>query len=118
MGYNTAQCIRCGNTIQMLDDIDSFPAFPCRAEMSQAFKNNDVDPLIIKKYTSNAPIEAHNGHSKECTKQEIQNRYDICMSCENFDNNTCTKCGCILSRDKIFFNKLLWKNESCPEKKW
>lgn len=118
IAYNTARCIRCGNTIQILDGMEGFPAFPCRSEISEAFKNSSVDTSIIKKHTSNRDVSTYDANLEQCSEQQIQERYNICRTCEYFDNNTCSQCGCVLSRDKVFFNKLLWKNESCPEQKW
>lgn len=39
-------------------------------------------------------------------------RIHICYSCDKFNNNTCTICGCNM---KV---KTLIMNESCPQRKW
>jgi hypothetical protein len=57
-------------------------------------------------------------NKKQCTQEEIDARMDICKGCEFFKNNTCMKCGCALSREKNYMNKLLWADQSCPIKKW
>lgn len=54
----------------------------------------------------------------KCTDEQIQERYNICVSCEFFKNNICTKCGCNLVREKIYMNKLAWADQSCPVGKW
>lgn len=50
--------------------------------------------------------------------EEILRRHDICLGCEFFKNNTCSKCGCPISRDKKFVSKLAWADQSCPVGKW
>jgi len=115
IGNNMAQCQRCGATIEIFDDLDHFPAFPCGSVMYDIFKNGMVSIQDIKNEILNQP---QSQTESECSEQEIQNRFDICKSCDSFDNNTCKECGCILSRDKTFLNKLLWKNQSCPKNKW
>lgn len=56
----------------------------------------------------------------KATLKQIQQRYDICVSCEMFDskNSQCLVCGCNLSTKKIFMNKLAWADQECPIKKW
>ena len=54
------------------------------------------------------------------TQSQIDKRMDICETCEMFDsqNSQCLVCGCNLSRQKIFMNKLAWADQECPLKKW
>jgi hypothetical protein len=54
----------------------------------------------------------------KCTEEQIAERYDICKSCEFFQNNICAKCGCNLVREQIYMNKLAWADQSCPIGKW
>jgi hypothetical protein len=54
----------------------------------------------------------------KCTQQQIDERLSICKSCEFYENETCLKCGCSLSREKNFMNKLYWADKSCPIGKW
>jgi uncharacterized paraquat-inducible protein A len=56
----------------------------------------------------------------KCTQKQIDDRMDICESCEMFDaiNSQCLVCGCNLSRQKIFMNKLAWSDQQCPLNKW
>ena len=53
-----------------------------------------------------------------CTEEEVAARHAICVGCEYFANNTCTKCGCPLSRERTYLGKLSWANQSCPVGKW
>lgn len=51
---------------------------------------------------------------------ELQNRYRICLSCEQFDKSAsqCKICGCNLSNRSVFLNKLAWADQECPLQKW
>jgi hypothetical protein len=57
-------------------------------------------------------------NANHCTQDQIDNRLSICETCEFYKNNTCLKCGCSLSRERNFMNKLYWKDKSCPIGKW
>lgn len=46
------------------------------------------------------------------TAEEKQSRINICNSCENFINESCNVCGCILE------TLLLHKEKHCPINKW
>lgn len=52
------------------------------------------------------------------TDEEILRRHDICRGCEFFKDNSCSKCGCPISRDRKFVSKLAWADQSCPVGKW
>jgi len=54
------------------------------------------------------------------TKEQIQYRFNICKSCDMFDekNSQCLVCGCNLSTKKVFMNKLAWADQECPQQKW
>lgn len=51
------------------------------------------------------------------TQEEIDARLKICAACPLFDGRICThkRCGCNVSREETFFNKLAWTTESCPD---
>jgi uncharacterized paraquat-inducible protein A len=55
-----------------------------------------------------------------CNKQQINYRYNICISCNEFnkEKSICNICGCNLSNRKEFMNKLAWADQECPEGKW
>lgn len=76
-------------------------------------------PLLNKvlNFTKAASQHALRG-SPKCTDDQIQERYNICLSCEHFQNNTCSKCGCTLMRERAYMNKLAWADQSCPVGKW
>lgn len=71
-------------------------------------KQNDkeiVDPRIAQK-------------EDMCTQEEINSRLAICDTCEYYENNSCLQCGCAISRNAVYSNKLAMKSKSCPIGKW
>lgn len=53
-----------------------------------------------------------------CSKQEIDQRLEICNTCEYYKEDACILCGCRIVREKNHQNKLANKNASCPANKW
>ena len=49
---------------------------------------------------------------------EIIRRHDICLACEFFKGDACTKCGCPIARKRGFVSKLSWADQECPVGKW
>lgn len=90
------ECSKCGLKIS---SFDGPPIFPCSSIDESDFEELQNKGLV-------------------CSKKEIQNRYNICTSCEYFSNLTCKQCGCIVTRNTSFKNKLLWKDHECPIGKW
>jgi hypothetical protein len=85
------QCVRCGIIITSPDG--DTPIFPC----------------VAFKPTEDANL---------CTSEQVEKRYFICNSCEFFQNHTCIKCDCIITRNLNYTNKLFHKDQECPELKW
>jgi hypothetical protein len=54
------------------------------------------------------------------TKQEITDRYEICLVCDKYSHQykQCLMCGCNINNKKIFMNKLAWADQECPLGKW
>lgn len=54
------------------------------------------------------------------TEEQINYRYNICLSCDSFDRDheECMECGCNINNKKIFMNKLAWADQQCPIGKW
>lgn len=63
-------------------------------------------------------ITTQNSAPAEATEEEVNRRMDICQGCEFFKNNMCLKCGCALSREQNYHNKLYNANAKCPVGKW
>lgn len=88
---NEYQCLNCG--LKIISEDGDPPLFPCM--IFQAIGGDGV-----------------------CTSSQIETRYSICNSCEFFNNNTCTKCDCVITRNLNYMNKLFFKDQECPELKW
>ncbi len=83
---------------------------------------------ILNKNNTNHPKQNLNKQSvttekqqvqgKPCSQEQIDARLAICQGCEFYKNNSCLKCGCALSRDRNYMNKLYWADKSCPIGKW
>jgi len=58
--------------------------------------------------------------SPKSTKDQIMYRYQICLSCPEYNSNKseCGVCGCAISTKSIFLNKLAWADQECPLGKW
>jgi len=90
--YSTYQCVKCNSIISVSDG--TIPIIPCVA----------IDQTILPKNLANS--------------EEIERRYNICLKCEFFKEDTCTQCGCIINRYKNFTNKLSDKDAICPKDRW
>lgn len=53
-----------------------------------------------------------------CSKEQIDQRLEICNTCEYYKEDACILCGCRIVREKNHQNKLANKNASCPANKW
>lgn len=58
--------------------------------------------------------------SPKSTKEQIIERYNICISCEDYNKEftMCNQCGCNINNKKQFLNKLAWADQKCPLDKW
>jgi hypothetical protein len=56
----------------------------------------------------------------KANQSEIIYRYNICLSCEEFDSikSQCSVCGCNVNKKSQFLNKLAWADQECPQGKW
>lgn len=56
----------------------------------------------------------------KATQEQINYRFAICEQCDMFDrkNSQCLVCGCNLSKERKFLNKLAWSDQKCPLDKW
>lgn len=103
------ECPLCGTTIVVSDDYEDPPIWPCVGPQLDS-KDLAKDITNFFNLTSNT-----NDISDENT---IAYRHSICNSCELFINNTCSECGCSITRDRNYLNKLAIRSESCPKSKW
>lgn len=58
--------------------------------------------------------------SPKSSQLVIDQRYDICSSCEYLSKNKdqCLVCGCNINKQRILLNKLAWADQECPIGKW
>lgn len=75
--------------------------------------------LRLKVFFQSLWFHIYRGFPKS-TKDEILVRYNICISCEEYDKNrsVCNVCGCNIGNKKTFLNKLAWADQECPVGKW
>jgi len=59
-----------------------------------------------------------NNDSNLCSQEEIESRLSICKTCEFYQDNTCSLCGCQIVREANHMNKLAHKDQACPANKW
>lgn len=57
---------------------------------------------------------------QRCTDEEINRRLNICKECPFYikkdeESGSCSKCGCVMSRDRVYLNKVYWESEHCPD---
>jgi uncharacterized Zn finger protein (UPF0148 family) len=112
-------CSVCGLRITMTNKEDQSPMFPCSKPLK---RNTEQDNQVsfgqkIKNFAKSLIDHASAGFPT-CTEEQIIERHNICMTCEFFKDDTCSKCGCPLTRNKQFLSKLAWSDQSCPVGKW
>jgi hypothetical protein len=109
-GYTLDQvrpCIVAQDGDQIAVD-ETHAAYP-RATPSLAAKAVNVARSVAKHVAAGMP---------KATDEQIAERFAICQTCEHYDGKACKQCGCPVVREKKFFSKLSWANESCPVGKW
>jgi hypothetical protein len=115
------QCTNCGYVIQLKDKNKQYI---CHRKLISASINQKDGVKFIKTETVDLNLQSNKKENQEnisgnkCSQYQIDSRLEICNGCEFYQNNTCLKCGCSLSRDKTFMNKLYWTDQSCPIGKW
>lgn len=75
--------------------------------------------IRLKTFIKSLFWHVYSGFPKS-TKEEIEYRYSICLTCNEFNNNKnqCNVCGCVVKNQSIFLNKLAWADQECPIGKW
>lgn len=75
--------------------------------------------IRLKTFAKSLFFHVYNGFPKT-TKQEILDRYAICIECEHFNKSLseCNICGCSIANYSKFLNKLAWADQKCPVDKW
>lgn len=111
------ECINCGMRIRAEEPQNDMPIFVCSKPLHR--EENDA-PSFAKKLQNFAKATAQHvaAGMPMCSEEEIIQRHNICLGCEFFKEDTCTKCGCPLIRTKQFVSKLAWADQECPVGKW
>lgn len=94
-GFDTYQCQNCGVVVT---SYEGPPIMMC------SFSDTDIKELQELDFAASIST--------------IQNRYNICKSCDFYSNHSCSKCGCRVVSFMEFKNKLVWKDQECPIGKW
>jgi hypothetical protein len=100
------------------DSATETPAISAQSVLSVGPKNL---PPQSQQMQTQAQVKVQNTteqQGKPCSQEQIDARLAICQGCEFYKNNSCLKCGCALSRDRNYMNKLYWADKSCPIGKW
>lgn len=109
-------CKNCGMFIKTLDGLP--PVFPCKKNTVRLKNETDVSfAQKIKNFAKAVASHASTG-MKLASDETILKRYNICESCDFFDNGSCSQCGCPIYKHKKFVSKLSWAEQSCPVSKW
>ena len=103
------KCSVCGNSITIMDEFDDPPLFPCQSSLVR--KTDSVFLDSVKSFDDSV-------NRSLCNDLEILHRHNICLGCPELKGDSCSQCGCAITRNKEFANKLLWKDEKCPLDKW
>lgn len=75
--------------------------------------------IRIKTFLKSLFWHVYSGSPKS-SQEQINERYNICLSCDKFDSkySLCNICGCNINNKRQFLNKLAWADQECPLKKW
>lgn len=109
-----SKCSHCG---MVVESKDTHKPHICGSKINTLSKDPKSKFKLTNREVIKAPQQIINSKN-QCSQQQIDSRLSVCKSCEFYQNNTCLKCGCSLSRDRVFMNKLYWPDQSCPIGKW
>jgi len=111
------ECINCGIKVSSETELTSAPLFPCSKPMARKEGEEVSFVQKLKNFAKATADHVKNGMPM-CTEEQIIERHNICVKCEYFKDDTCSKCGCPLIRTKQFVSKLAWADQECPVGKW
>ena len=111
-----AYCKFCNRVVSV--DNSQLQNSLCAIKLHEAAMDpNNNHVKLIKTETIQQPV-AESINRIECSQEQIDARMDICKQCPFFQINSCLQCGCALSRDRNYKNKLYFADQSCPIGKW
>jgi hypothetical protein len=65
-----------------------------------------------------AVIEWFASGGERVNEEEREQRLAICKACPSYTGIRCRHCGCGITDQATYFDKLGWKTSKCPEGKW
>lgn len=112
------ECKNCGLKVTATEPQQDPPIFVCQRPIRR--HENQDEPSFAQKIQNFAKSTAKHiaAGMPMCTEEQIIERHNICLQCEYFKDDTCSKCGCPLIRNKQFVSKLAWADQECPVGKW
>lgn len=102
-------------------DIQATEALVKKARENDTFLKNSEnfhDPEYIQEFYKQSNKHAQNPEELAASEEQINERMNICNSCEYYKDDACMLCGCRVVRDSVYQNKLADKNASCPDGRW
>lgn len=116
LNSNLAYCRICNRVILTTNKLEDKGL--CAIKLHKA----SIDPAdtmvqLIKTEEIVSP-EIQTSERIKCSQEQIDDRMNICQTCPFFQDNTCLQCGCALSRDRNYKNKLYFADQACPIGKW
>ena len=107
-GQHRYKCTHCGHERQ-----SKYPANMLHRRCAES------KPTLrhVTKFAVAAALHVMRGSPKR-TAEEIDRLYEICKTCDKFRNDNCRLCGCCVTRNKVYRNKLAWADQHCEEGRW
>lgn len=131
--FNSNSIPMCYNKLEMAALREDIPQVKLKSIKFIDAGGNEIKKEITKppaishdwwNYNTNQAVKQTQKKPEEqkpyiaATTEKISERMNVCESCEFFKENVCLKCGCSLSREKNYKNKLYNADAKCPIGKW
>jgi hypothetical protein len=109
IGPKLHRCRRCGHEQPSRYDDPKMLKRQCGPSLSQ--KVGNFAAATVQHVASGLAV---------VTREERDRRAEICRGCPLFDGRICTHsdCGCPVSAEQRFIDKLSWASSECPVRKW
>jgi len=88
------------------------------AAINKVLKSGNSQPVNTGDLSSMIAAIKSSKSANMCSDEQINERLQICNSCEYYKDNSCMLCGCVVIRDANYTNKLAHKDQACPIMKW
>lgn len=118
------RCTKCNETWKT-DNVELIASCNTGGKCIFVLDKNPPEPISFPpvsqraKNFSKAVVRHAKNKFKKRKAEEIKEIYENhCSKCEFLVNDSCAKCGCPVSANTIYRNKLRWASEKCPLDKW